>query len=554
MIVLKGKGVFGGIVFGKLYMYRRTQHEIKRYRVENIDTEISRYENAKKLAILQLQNLYEKALQEVGETNAMIFQIHQMMLEDLDYCESIISIIKNQGVNAEFAIANTADNFSEMFSSMDDSYMKERAADVRDVSKRLIEVLLNSQSGGIKSDEPVIVAADDLAPSETVQIDKNKVLGFVTSKGSSSSHTAILARTMNIPAIVGLGKSLKEEYNGKESIIDGYSGILYIDPTAEIIKEMKQKKEQKDRQTNLLQKLKGRENITKDGQKIDIYANIGDVSDIGAVLQNDAGGVGLFRSEFIYLGSNDYPTEDAQFSAYKDAAEKMCGKRVVIRTLDIGADKQIDYFDLPKEENPAMGYRAIRICLDRIGIFKTQLRALYRASAYGKIAIMFPMITSVDEIRKIKKLVSEVKDELKNEGIDYDDNVEIGVMIETPAAALISDYLAKEVDFFSVGTNDLTQYTLALDRQNDNLAEFYNPHHKAILRLIKFAADNAHKNGIWIGICGELGADLSLTETFLSIGIDELSVNPGCVLSVREKVLNADVSKVKDKILADILS
>ncbi len=554
MIVLKGKGVFGGIVFGKLYMYRRTQHEIKRYRVENIDTEISRYENAKKLAILQLQSLYEKALQEVGETNAMIFQIHQMMLEDLDYCESIISIIKNQGVNAEFAIANTADNFSEMFSSMDDSYMKERAADVRDVSKRLIEVLLNSQSGGIKSDEPVIVAADDLAPSETVQIDKNKVLGFVTSKGSSSSHTAILARTMNIPAIVGLGKALKEEYNGKESIVDGYSGILYIDPTAEIIKEMRQKKEQKDRQTDLLQKLKGRENITKDGQKIDIYANIGDVSDIGAVLQNDAGGVGLFRSEFIYLGSNDYPTEDAQFSAYKDAAEKMCGKRVVIRTLDIGADKQIDYFDLPKEENPAMGYRAIRICLDRIGIFKTQLRALYRASAYGKIAIMFPMITSVDEIRKIKKLVSEVKDELKNEGIDYDDNVEIGVMIETPAAALISDYLAKEVDFFSVGTNDLTQYTLALDRQNDNLAEFYNPHHKAILRLIKFAADNAHKNGIWIGICGELGADLSLTETFLSIGIDELSVNPGCVLSVREKVLNADVSKVKDKILADILS
>ena len=554
MIVLKGKGVFGGIVFGKLYMYRRTQHEIKRYRVENIDTEISRYENAKKLAILQLQGLYEKALQEVGETNAMIFQIHQMMLEDLDYCESIISIIKNQGVNAEFAIANTADNFSEMFSSMDDSYMKERAADVRDVSKRLIEVLLNSQSGGIKSDEPVIVAADDLAPSETVQIDKNKVLGFVTSKGSSSSHTAILARTMNIPAIVGLGKALKEEYNGKESIVDGYSGILYIDPTAEIIKEMRQKKEQKDRQTDLLQKLKGRENITKDGQKIDIYANIGDVSDIGAVLQNDAGGVGLFRSEFIYLGSNEYPTEDAQFSAYKDAAEKMCGKRVVIRTLDIGADKQIDYFDLPKEENPAMGYRAIRICLDRIGIFKTQLRALYRASAYGKIAIMFPMITSVDEIRKIKKLVSEVKDELKNEGIDYDDNVEIGVMIETPAAALISDYLAKEVDFFSVGTNDLTQYTLALDRQNDNLAEFYNPHHKAILRLIKFAADNAHKNGIWIGICGELGADLSLTETFLSIGIDELSVNPGCVLSVREKVLNADVSKVKDKILADILS
>lgn len=553
MVLLKGKGVFGGIAFGKLNMYRRTQHDIKRYRVENVDAEISRFEDAKKIAIVQLQTLYEKALQEVGESNAMIFQIHQMMLEDLDYCESIINMIKNQNVNAEFAVANTADNFSEMFSSMDDSYMKERGSDVLDVSKRIIEILLNSQSSGIESNEPSIVAADDLAPSETVQLDKNKVLGFVTAKGSSSSHTAILARTMNIPAVIGVGDSLKEEYSGKDAIIDGFSGEVYIEPDLDTIKRLKEKKEIKDKQLSLLQKLKGKENITKDGQKIDIYANIGNISDVGSVLQNDAGGVGLFRSEFLYLESKDYPTEDEQFNAYKDVAEKMCGKRVVIRTLDIGADKQIDYFNLPKEENPAMGYRAIRICLDRKDIFKAQLRALYRASAFGKIAIMFPMITSVSEIKEIKKLVAEVKNELSKEGIDYADDTEIGVMIETPAAAIISDDLAKEVDFFSVGTNDLTQYTLAIDRQNECLGDFYNPHHKAILRLIKLAADNAHKNGIWIGICGELGADLELTDMFLSMGIDELSVSPSCVLAIRNKVLNTDVSKVKTKLLNAIL-
>lgn len=553
MIVLKGKGVFGGIAFGKLHMYKRKQQEIKRYKVENIDAEILRYEDAQKLAVVQLQSLYEKALLEVGEANAMIFQIHQMMLEDVDYRESIINIIKNQTVNAEFAVSNTSDNFAEIFSSMDDSYMKERAADVRDVSKRLIEILSNSQSSGVESDEPSIVAADDLIPSETVQLDKNKVLGFVTSKGSSSSHTAILARTMNIPAVIGVGDDLKEEYNNKDAIIDGFSGCVYLDPDSNIIKEMGKKRDIKNKQAELLQRFKGRENITKDGQRINIYANIGNSSDIGSALQNDASGIGLFRSEFIYLESKTYPTEDEQFNVYKDVAEKMCGKKVIIRTLDIGADKKIDYFNLPEEENPAMGYRAIRICLDRPEIFKTQLRALYRSSAFGNISIMVPMIISVDEIKKTKKLISEVKNELKKEKISYSNNVELGVMIETPAAAMISDDLAKEVDFFSIGTNDLIQYTLAIDRQNSSLSDFYDTHHKAILRLIKLVTDNAHKNGIWVGICGELGSDLSLTETFLSMGIDELSVSPSCILSIRRKVLNADISKIKHSILKEIL-
>ena len=552
MTILKGKGVFGGIAFGKISVYNREECEIKRYRIEDTDMEIRRYESAKKIAIVQLQSLYEKALQEVGEANAMIFQIHQMMLEDLDYCESIISIIKNQNVNAEYAVGTTSDNFSEMFSSMDDSYMKERAADVKDVSKRLLKILSDSLENVVSFNEPSIIAADDLAPSETVQLDKNKVLGFVTMRGSSSSHTAILARTMNIPAIIGLGSQLKDEFDGCEAIIDGYAGDLYVNPDHRTIQKMKEKQKSKEKQAALLMELKGKDNITVDGRQVDIFANIGNSSDIGAVLQNDAGGIGLFRSEFLYLENNDYPTEDQQFAVYKDVAEKMSGKKVVIRTLDIGADKQVDYFNMPHEENPAMGYRAIRICLDRMHVFKTQLRALYRASAFGKIAIMFPMIISVDEVIKIKNIVETVKQELISEEIQFSDNVELGIMIETPAAAIISDDLAKEVDFFSIGTNDLSQYTLAIDRQNDKLTNIFDSHHKAILRLIKFIADNAHKNGIWVGICGELGADESLTETFLSMGIDELSVSPPYVLGIRKKVRETNISKVKEKILEKI--
>lgn len=552
MTILKGKGVFGGIAFGKISIYNREEFEIKRYRVEDTDSEIRRYESAKKIAIVQLQSLYEKALQEVGETNAMIFQIHQMMLEDLDYCESIINIIKNQNVNAEYAVGTTSDNFSEMFSSMDDSYMKERAADVRDVSKRLLKILADSLENVVSFNEPSIIAADDLAPSETVQLDKNKVLGFVTMRGSSSSHTAILARTMNIPAIIGVGSQLKDEFDGCEAIIDGYAGDVYINPDHATIQKMREKQEEKERQAALLLELKGRENVTLDGRHIEIFANIGNSSDVGAVLQNDAGGIGLFRSEFLYLENDDYPSEDQQFAVYKDVAEKMSGKKVIIRTLDIGADKQVDYFEMPHEENPAMGYRAIRMCLDRLDIFKTQLRALYRASAFGKIAIMFPMIISVDEVKKIKEIIKVVKRELEEDEIQFSNDVELGIMIETPAAAIISDDLAKEVDFFSIGTNDLSQYTLAIDRQNDKLTSIFDSHHKAILRLIKFVADNAHKNGIWVGICGELGADESLTETFLSMGIDELSVSPPYVLGIRKKVIETDVSKVKEKILEAI--
>lgn len=553
MTVLKGKGVFGGIAFGKIHTYQRNRCEIKRYRVENTSSEVKRYENAKSVAILQLQTLYEKALGEVGESNAMIFQIHQMMLEDLDYTESIISIIETQNVNAEFAVGATCDNFVEMFAAMEDSYMRGRAADIKDVSKRVLEVLSDSLCGGLHFNEPSIVAADDLAPSETVQLDKKKVLGFVTQGGSSNSHTAILARTMNIPAIIGLGDALKPEYDGMEAIIDGFSGVLYIEPDEETTEALKKKQMEKNRQLLLLEQLKGKPNVTLDGKKIDIYANIGNVADVGSVLQNDAGGIGLFRSEFLYLENDHYPSEDEQFAVYKDIAEKMCGKRVVIRTLDIGADKQIEYFNMPKEENPAMGYRAIRICLDRTDVFKTQLRALYRASAFGKISIMFPMIISVDEVRQIKEIVREVKNELDAENIAYSQNVELGIMIETPAAALISDDLAKEVDFFSVGTNDLTQYTLAIDRQNHKLTDIYDPQHKAILRLIKLAADNAHKNGIWIGICGELGADESLTETFLAMGIDELSVSPACILGLRKKVVECDVSKVQEQLLKNLI-
>lgn len=546
----EGQNVCAGVAIGTVQVFRRNEQQIKRYHVDDVEGEIARYEGARAEAIEQLQNLYDKALAQVGESGAMIFQIHQMMLDDLDYRESITNNIRMQSVNAEYAVGTTADNFSEMFSAMDDAYMKERAADVKDVSERLIEVLSGHKQGDFASDEPVILAADDLAPSETVQLDKSKILGIITLNGSTNSHTAILARTMNIPAIIGLGDSHSlEDIDGMLGIVDGFTGHVYLDPDEKTLAEMQQKKKEADTQNLLLEQLKGKPNITKDGQQVHIYANIGNAGDVGTVLKNDAGGIGLFRSEFLYLESKDYPTEEEQFQAYKQVAQNMAGKRVIIRTLDIGADKQIGYFNLPKEENPAMGYRAIRICLKQQDIFKTQLRSLLRASAFGKIAIMFPMIISVEEVHTIKKIVESIKTQLREDGIPFDEQIEIGVMIETPAAALISDQLAKEVDFFSVGTNDLTQYTLAIDRQNNNLHDFYNPHHKAILRLIKMAADNAHKEGKWIGICGELAADKELTETFLAMGIDELSVSPGYILGLRKKVRETDVNAVREQAL-----
>ena len=540
MITLSGKSVFGGIAIGKIAFYKRNEIQIKRSRVEDTEQEVKRFEAAKEKAVSQLQKLHDKALDDVGETNAMIFEIHQMMLEDLDYVESIVNIITSQEVNAEYAVATTADNFAAMFAAMDDAYMQGRAADVKDVSERLIQVLSDQNSASMEMNEPVIIAADDLVPSETVQLDKEKVLSFITMFGSANSHTAILARTMNIPAVIGIGEDLKKEYDGKEAIVDGMEGVIYIDPDKETFTRMREKQKEDQEQKALLEQLKGKENITKSGQKVMVYANIGNLSDVGAVLKNDAGGIGLFRSEFLYLESETFPTEEEQFKVYKQVAENMAGKRVIIRTLDIGADKQVDYFGLDKEENPALGYRAIRICLTRQEIFKTQLRALYRASAYGQIAIMFPMIISVDEVKQIKKIIEEVKQELKEEGIDFRENVELGVMIETPAAVMVSRDLAKEVDFFSVGTNDLTQYTLAIDRQNQKLEPFYDSHHPAVLSMIRMAAENAHAEGKWIGICGELGADLSLTETFLEMGIDELSVAPGMILPLRKRIREAD--------------
>ena len=536
MITISGKSVFGGVSIGKLLFYKRNEKVIKRTHVDNVDEEMVRFQNAKDTAVEQLKGLYEKALDDVGEANAMIFEIHQMMLEDLDYLESIENIIRTQEVNAEFAVATTADNFSQMFASMDDAYMQGRAADVKDVSERVLDILCGTSDGMKEMTEPCIIAADDLAPSETVQLDKSKVLGFATMYGSSNSHTAILARTMNIPAVIGLGERLSQEYDGKDAVIDGFTGTLYIDPDEKTLAAMQEKRANDLEQKALLEQLKGKENVTKSGQKINIYANIGNVSDVGAVLKNDAGGIGLFRSEFLYLENTDFPTEEQQFAVYKQVAENMAGKKVIIRTLDIGADKQVDYFGLDKEENPALGYRAIRICLTRPEIFKTQLRALYRAALYGNISIMFPMIISVDEIHRIKAIIAEVKEELKNEGIPYKENVELGVMIETPASVMISRELAKEVDFFSVGTNDLTQYTLAIDRQNSKLDEFYDPHHPAILSMIRMAAENAHAEGAWIGICGELGADLELTEEFLKMGLDELSVSPSMVLPLRKRI------------------
>ena len=536
MITISGKSVFGGVAIGRITFYKRNQKVIKRSHVDDIDAELKRFHEAKDKAVSQLQELHDKALDDVGEANAMIFEIHQMMLEDLDYLESIENIIRSQQVNAEFAVATTADNFAQMFASMDDAYMQGRAADVKDVSERVLDILCGVDEGVHEMTEPCIVAADDLAPSETVQLDKSKVLGFATMHGSSNSHTAILARTMNIPAVIGLGEDLQPSFDGKMAVLDGFTGTLYVDPDEETLAQMQEKRQKDLDQKALLEQLKGKDNVTKSGQRINVYANIGNVSDVGAVLKNDAGGIGLFRSEFLYLENSTFPTEDQQFSVYKQVAENMAGKKVIIRTLDIGADKQVDYFGLDKEENPALGYRAIRICLTRPEIFKTQLRALYRAAMYGNVSIMFPMIISVDEIHRIKAIIAEVKAELKEEGIPFRDEVELGVMIETPASVMISRDLAKEVDFFSVGTNDLTQYTLAIDRQNSKLDEFYDPHHPAVLAMIRMAAENAHAEGKWIGICGELGADLELTEEFLKMGLDELSVSPSMVLPLRKRI------------------
>ncbi|WP_334105378.1 phosphoenolpyruvate--protein phosphotransferase, partial [Muricomes intestini] len=530
MITITGKSVFGGVSIGRLSFYKRKQRVIKRTHVDAVEAECARFQEAKTTAAGQLKELYEKALADVGEANAMIFEIHQMMLEDLDYIESVENIIRTQEVNAEFAVAATADNFAQMFTAMDDAYMQGRAADVKDVSERVLNILCGVDEGIKQTEEPSIIAADDLAPSETVQLDKSKVLGFATMYGSANSHTAILARTMNIPAIIGLGEELSDKLDGQMAVIDGFTGSLYIDPDEETLALMQEKRREDLEQRALLEQLKGKENVTKSGQKINIYANIGNISDVGAVLKNDAGGIGLFRSEFLYLENNTFPDEEQQFAVYRQAAENMAGRKVIIRTLDIGADKQADYFGLDKEENPALGYRAIRICLTRTNIFKTQLRALYRAAVFGNISIMFPMIISMKEIEKIKEIIAEVQGELKAEGIPFREDVELGVMIETPASVMISRELAREVDFFSVGTNDLTQYTLAIDRQNSKLDAFYDPHHPAILAMIKMAAENAHAEGKWIGICGELGADLELTEEFLKMGLDELSVSPAMVL------------------------
>jgi phosphotransferase system enzyme I (PtsI) len=543
MIVLEGKSVFNDICMGHISFYKRKESVIKRYKVEDTDAEIKRFEQAKEKGKMQLQSLYEKALVDVGEANAAIFEIHQMMLEDLDYGESVVNIINSQQVNADYAVGITADNFSTMFSSMDDAYMQGRAADVKDVSERLLKILTNAEEGIKVLSEQVIIAADDLVPSETVQLDKDKVLGFIMQKGSANSHTAILARSMGIPAIIGLGDGLKTEFDGKYAIVDGFNGKVYIEPDEEILALMEERRKESLKRKELLQQLKDKEDITLDGTKIKIYANIGKTSDVGNALKNDANGIGLFRSEFLYLENNDFPTEEQQFNAYRTVAENMSGKKVIIRTLDIGADKQADYFNLDEEENPALGYRAIRICLTRKDIFKTQLRALYRAAVYGNISIMFPMIISVEEVKEIKEILEEVKAELKLAGIPFKEEVEIGIMIETPAAVMISDELAEEVDFFSVGTNDLTQYTLAIDRQNQKLEKFYNPHHKAVLKMIKMAADNAHAAGKWIGICGELGADTALTEEFLRMGIDELSVSASMVLEVRKRVREIDLTK-----------
>lgn len=528
-----GKSIFKGIAIGKILFYQKGEQPVKRVKIEDTAEQIKRYEDARAKAAEQLQGLYEKALKEVGEANAAVFEVHQMMLEDDDYIDSVVNIIETQQVNAEFAVATTGDNFAKMFAEMEDDYFKARAADVKDISERMVNILSGNESGGALGDEPVIVVAEDLAPSETVQMDKEKLLAFVTRLGSANSHTAILARTMNIPALIEV--DIKEEWNGKMAVVDGYTGTFYIDPDEDILKKMQEKKEEDIKARELLQELKGKEDVTVDGKHIKLYANIGGVKDVASVLANDAAGIGLFRSEFLYLEADNYPDEEAQFQAYKTVAENMAGKKVIVRTLDIGADKQVDYFNLDHEENPAMGYRAIRICLDRRDIFRTQLRALLRASAYGNIGIMYPMIIFVDEVKEIKKIVESIKTELTEKGIEYGE-VEQGIMIETPAAVMISDLLAEEVDFFSIGTNDLTQYTLAIDRQNSKLDNIYDSHHPAVLRMIQKTIENGHKAGCWVGICGELGADMTLTETFLKMGIDELSVSPTFVLPIRKLI------------------
>ena len=552
MITIQGKGVSTGIGMGPLYFYRRAKTEIKTYTVEDSAAEWLRFKGAQAIAIEQLGVLAEKAREEAGDEAAMLFETHQMMAEDLDYEEAIQDLIENEKRNAESAVSDVAQQFHDMFASMDDDYMRGRAADVKDVSHRILSILCGVVQGGIDSDVPVLLASDDLAPSETIQLDKSKILGFITSFGSSSSHTAILARTMGIPAIVGLGDALDPDFEGRLVVVDGGTGTVIVDPTDEVFADFTKKREEQLRQRALLDTLKGEENITRDGKKIRVYCNIGSPEDVDAIKVNDGGGIGLFRSEFLYLNASTYPTEDEQFEAYKAVLTGMGDKEVIIRTCDIGADKQIDYFELPKEENPAMGMRALRISLTRPNFFRTQLRALYRASAYGNLGIMFPMVTSVWEVRETKRLIESVKKELDAEGIPYSDHVEIGVMIETPAAAVISDRLAREVDFFSCGTNDLTQYTLACDRQNNDLGRFYDPHHLSVIRLLKMVVDNAHKNGVWVGICGELGADLEMTETFLAIGVDELSVTPRAVLPLRNKIRSIDTTESTPRILAEL--
>ena len=544
MQIYNGKSVFGGIAIGKISVYQKKEQQVKRVKIDDPEQEMARYEKAKAEGIKQLQELYDKALREVGEANAAIFEVHQMMMEDDGYNESVENIIRSQGVNAEYAVATTGDNYAQMFSAMDDDYMRERAADVRDISERLLTILNGEETGAVDADEPKIIVAEDLAPSETVQLDKDKVLSFVTVKGSLNSHTAILARTMAIPALVNTSVSLESEMDGRLGIVDGANGTFYVDPDEATLAEMKKRQEEDLSRKQLLLTLKGKENVTLDGQKVMLYANIGNIKDLATVIQNDAGGIGLFRSEFIYLEKEDFPTEEEQFQIYRQVAQTMAGKRVIIRTLDIGADKQCDYFHMEHEENPALGCRAIRICLTRPEIFKTQLRALFRASAFGKIAIMYPMITSVQEVRKIKEIVEEVKAELTSQGVEFG-NPEQGIMIETPAAAIISDDLAKEVDFFSIGTNDLSQYTMAIDRQNPQLDLFFDPHHPAVLRMISLVVENAHKAGIWAGICGELGADQSLTKEFLAMGVDELSVSPGSILPLRKIILETNVTDYK---------
>ena len=548
MITFTGKGAFGGYAMGQILFYNRIQTGIKAHTVEDPIAELERFFAAQKTAIEQLGELYEKALLEVGRSSAMIFQIHQMMLEDVDYVGSITNMIQNQGQNAEYAVSVTAAKFANMFATMDDPYMRERSADVKDISQRLINVLTHNHDGIISFEKPVIIAANDLVPSEIMQLDKDKVLAFVTCHGSINSHTAILARIMNIPAVVNLGTDFTKEYDGREAIVDGYNGKLIISPNQEATAYYTKKQMQEKANRALLREQLGKDNVTQDGRKIHIVANIGSTADIPDALENDAGGIGLFRSEFLYLESSFFPSEQEQFEAYKTVAQSMEGKKVVIRTMDMGADKQVDYFRLPKEENPAMGYRAIRICLTQLDIFRTQLRALYRASAFGNIAIMFPMITSVEEVQQVKKIAAQIREELDYEGIAYAPHVELGIMIETPAAAIISDLLAKEVDFFSIGTNDLTQYTLAIDRQNAMLDQFYQPYHKSVLRLMKLVADNAHRNHIWCGICGDLGSDLEMTPLFLAMGINEISVPPSSILAVRKKVRETNVSMIQNQL------